>query len=249
MSPLWGLLKRSERLHAITEYLRRRRTPVTVADLARHFEVDERTVFRDLASLRDQQVPIVGEPGRGGGLQLHRDYQMPPLALSVDEAVSLWLSYRLAAVLGTLPAGRALAPAVDKVLGAVPRERRHAILAVIERIVIARPARPEVAETVRPLEASVYRTCEQAFIAGRALELDYVDRNGAATARVVEPHGLLVAPPLWYLLAHDRLRGKPRMFRFDRVRGAHLLDSDRFEPRDPRILFEEIARYGIEVRE
>lgn len=113
-------MKRSERLHAITEYMRRRRTPVTVADLARYFDVDERTVFRDLASLREQHVPIVGEPGRGGGLQLHRDYQMPPLALSVDEAVSLWLSYRLAGVLGTLPAGRALAPAVDKVLGSVP---------------------------------------------------------------------------------------------------------------------------------
>jgi predicted DNA-binding transcriptional regulator YafY len=242
-------MKRSERLHAVTEYLRRRRTPVTVADLARYFEVDERTVFRDLASLREQQVPIVGEPGRGGGLQLHRDYQMPPLALSVDEGVSLWLSYRLAAVLGTLPAGRPLAPAVDKVLGSVPRERRAAILAVIERIVMARPARPETIACARPLDAGTYRTCERAFIAGRTLALDYVDRNGAPTTRVVEPHGLLVAPPLWYLLAHDRLRGEPRMFRVDRIRGATLREGDRFEPRDPRRMFAEIEAYGLELKE
>ena len=242
-------MKRSERLHAITEYLRRRRTPVTVADLARHFEVDERTVFRDLAALRDQHVPILGEPGRGGGLQLHRDYQMPPLALSVDEAVSLWLSYRLAAVLGSLPAGRALAPAVDKVLGSVPRERRTAILAVIERIVVARPARAELAAQARPLDATLYRTCEQAFIRGRALDLEYVDRNGAPTTRTVEPHGLLVAPPLWYLLAQDRLRGEPRMFRVDRIAGAAARDGDHFEPRDPRRMFAEIEAYGIEVRE
>jgi predicted DNA-binding transcriptional regulator YafY len=242
-------MKRSERLHAITEYLRRRRTPVTVADLARCFEVDERTVFRDLAALREQQVPIVGEPGRGGGLQLRRDYQMPPLALSVDEAVSLWLSYRLAAVLGSLPAGRALAPAVDKVLGSVPGERRAAILTVIERIVIARPARRELASAAAPLDAAIYRTCEQAFIAGHALELHYVDRNGAVTSRVVEPHGLLVAPPLWYLLAHDRLRGEPRMFRFDRVDGAKRAGAERFAPRDPRRMFEEIEAYGLEVRE
>jgi predicted DNA-binding transcriptional regulator YafY len=242
-------MKRSERLHAITEYLRRRRTPVTVADLARHFAVDERTVFRDLASLREQQVPIVGEPGRGGGLQLHRDYQMPPLALSVDEAVSLWLSYRLASVLGTLPAGQTLAPAVDKVLGSVPRERRAAILAVIERIVMARPARREVVECAGPLDAGVYRTCERAFIGGRALELDYVDRKGASTRRVVEPHGLLVAPPLWYLLAHDRLRGEPRMFRVDRIRGAVARKDDAFEPRDPRRMFLEIEAYSMELRE
>ncbi len=170
-------MKRSERLHAITEYLRRRRTPVTVADLARHFEVDERTVFRDLAALRDQQVPIVGEPGRGGGLQVHRDYRMPPL------------------------------------------------------------------------DAALYRTCERAFISGRALDLEYTDRNGAATTRVVEPHGLLVATPLWYLLAHDRLRGEPRMFRVDRIRGAVLREAARFEPRDPRRMFLEIEAYGLEVRE
>jgi predicted DNA-binding transcriptional regulator YafY len=242
-------MKRSERLHAMTEYLRRRRTPITVADLARHFEVDERTVFRDLAALREQQVPILGEPGRGGGLQLRRDYQMPPLALSIDEAVSLWLSYRLAAVLGTLPAGRALAPAVDKVLGSVPRERRDAILGVIERIVMARPARRELAEAAQPLDAGVYRACEQAFIAGHVLELEYIDRHGAATKRAVEPHGLLVAPPLWYLLAHDRLRGEPRMFRFDRVRAVARCGEQRFEPRDPRRMFEEIEGYGIEVRE
>ena len=242
-------MKRSERLHAITEYMRRRRTPVTVADLARHFEVDERTVFRDLAALREQHVPIVGEPGRGGGLQLHRDYQMPPLALSLDEAVSLWLSYRLAALLGTLPAGRALAPAVDKVLGSVPRERRDAIRAVIERIVIARPASPEHAAAAQPLDPRLYRVCEQAFIAGHALELSYVDRHGKATTRVVEPHGLLVGPPLWYLLAHDRLRQQPRMFRLDRIREAHALPAERFAPQDPRRLFEEIEKYDLEVRE
>jgi predicted DNA-binding transcriptional regulator YafY len=242
-------MKRSERLHAITEYMRRRRTPVTVADLARHFEVDARTVFRDLAALRDQQVPIVGEPGRGGGLQLHRDYQMPPLALSVDEAVSLWLSYRIAAVLGTLPVGQTLAPAVDKVLGSVPRERREAILAVIERIVIGRPAAQDLIEVAAPLDASVYRTCERAFIRAHALELDYVDRKGAPTSRVVEPHGMLVCPPLWYLLAHDRLRGEPRMFRVDRIRGARPCEGDTFRARNPRQMFAEIEAYGLEMRE
>ena len=242
-------MKRSERLHAMTEYLRRRRTPVTVADLARHFAVDERTVFRDLASLREQQVPIVGEPGRGGGLQLNRDYQMPPLALSVDEAVSLWLSYRLAAVLGTLGAGLTLATAVDKVLGSVPSERRDAIRAVIERIVVGRPAHPDTAACAGPLDSAIYRTCEQAFIRGRALDLDYVDRKGAPTRRVVEPHGVMVAPPLWYLLAHDRLRGEPRMFRVDRIQTAAERRDDAFEPRDPRRMFLEIETYAMELRE
>jgi hypothetical protein len=39
------------------------------------------------------------------------------------------------------------------------------------------------------------------------------------------------------------------MFRVDRIRGARLLETDRFEPRDPRRMFAEIEAYGLEVRE
>lgn len=242
-------MKRSERLHAITEYLRRRRTPVTVADLALAFAVAERTIFRDLASLRDQQVPIEGEPGRGGGLRLHRDYRMPPLALTVDEAVSLWLSYRLARVLGTLPDGSPLTPAVDKVLGAIPSDRRGPILDVIERIVVSPPAAPGLAAESGPLDPEAYRACERGFVSGRAVEIEYVDVRGAASSRTIEPHGLLIALPLWYVLALDRLRGQPRTFRVDRIREARVREDDRFAPRDPRRMFAEIERAGLELRD
>lgn len=242
-------MSRLDRLYAITEHLRRRRTGTTVAELAARFGVRERTIFRDLATLRDQHVPIVGEPGRGGGLALDPAFSIPPLALTVDEALSLWLSYRLGAMLGAVPGPRTLAGALDKVLGAMPRERRASAGAVLDRVVVGAPARAALAETARPVDAAVYRACERAFVEGVRLRIAYVDARGRRTRRTIEPHGLLVQAPLWYVLALDVAKAAPRSFRVDRIRAAEPVPGERFVPRDPRRLFAEIEAYGMEVRE
>jgi predicted DNA-binding transcriptional regulator YafY len=66
---------------------------------------------------------------------------------------------------------------------------------------------------------------EHAIVQRRVLELDYVDRNGDATARPVEPVAVLGIHPNWYLWAWCRLREAPRAFRLDRIRGAVMLDE------------------------
>src|SRR4028118_1836175 len=71
-------MRRSERLFAIAEHLRSRRSGVTAAALAERFGVTLRTMYRDLESLRTAELPLVAERGRGGGFALERDYSMPP---------------------------------------------------------------------------------------------------------------------------------------------------------------------------
>ena len=71
---------------------------------------------------------------------------------------------------------------------------------------------------------------EAAFAARRSLAFGYVDRRGVVSQRHVEPHGLLIQPPVWYLLAHDLDREAPRMFRLDRVQRP-ALGSCAFRPR------------------
>ena len=58
-------MKRLERLYGIVEFLRSRgQQPVTMGQLAAHFGITERTAYRDVRALRDQDVPIYGEPGQ-----------------------------------------------------------------------------------------------------------------------------------------------------------------------------------------
>src|SRR5947207_3029456 len=69
--------------------------------------------------------------------------------------------------------------------------------------------------------------------AGGVWRFGYTDRQGRRTRRRVEPHGLLVRAPLWYIIAWDSARDGPRSFRMDRIR-APRVDEATFVPRPLR---------------
>jgi predicted DNA-binding transcriptional regulator YafY len=48
--------------------------------------------------------------------------------------------------------------------------------------------------------------------------------------RRIEPHGLLVQSPVWYILARDVEKQAPRMFRMDRIAAPRLLSDVTFHP-------------------
>ena len=241
-------MQRLQRLYATVEYLRARRAPVTVPELAAHFGVADRTIHRDIAVLRDQDVPIYGEPGRCGGIELGQEYSMPPIGLSINELFGMWVAQRLSTASGSVPAGTLVSSAFTKVLESLPVARRARFEQVLERVVVGIPPSEDLLKGAGPIKPQVYVACEEAFLSGSALRLDYTDRHGNATERVVAPHGLLVHAPLWYLLTFDEKRGAARMFRLDRIKRASVDPVMRFEPHDPRKLFTEIEQYGIEMK-
>jgi predicted DNA-binding transcriptional regulator YafY len=56
-------MRRAERPFQIIQILRRHRRVVTAQDLAAELEVSVRTVYRDVAGLMAQRVPIEGAAG------------------------------------------------------------------------------------------------------------------------------------------------------------------------------------------
>ena len=58
-------MRRAERLFQIIQILRRTPKPITADALAAELEISKRTVYRDIADLVGQRVPIRGEAGVG----------------------------------------------------------------------------------------------------------------------------------------------------------------------------------------
>jgi predicted DNA-binding transcriptional regulator YafY len=135
-----------------------------------------------------------------------------------------------------------------KVLDSLPTARRVRFEQVLERVVVGIPPSEIALASAGPIEQDVYSACKEAFLSGSTLRLDYVDRHGKTSERVVAPHGLLVQPPLWYLLTFDEKQKAGRTFRLDRIRLASVDPVMRFEPHGPRELFSEIEQYGIEAK-
>src|ERR1700730_5405992 len=76
-------MRRADRLFQIIQILRRTSKPVTADRLAAELETSKRTVYRDVADLIGQRVPIRGEAGIGYVLEAGVD--LAPLRLAQDE--------------------------------------------------------------------------------------------------------------------------------------------------------------------
>ena len=208
-------MRRADRLFQIIQILRRSSRPVTAAALAEELEVSKRTVYRDVADLMGQRVPIEGEAGLG--YLLASDYDMPPLMLTPDEieAVVLgaqWVSGRSDKVLSN-----AACDVVAKITAVVPERLRAFIL---EPSVGAKPTIEEPEESV---DTSILRS---AIRNGVKLRLRYRSEAGEETKRTVWPVILGYAETSRLLVAWCELRQGFRHFRTDRIIEAEMLDEN-----------------------
>lgn len=210
--------------------LLRARELITVAEIAAELGVSARTVLRDLATLRERGWPIAAEPGPGGGVLLTRDRGLSAANLGLHEVASLWLAAQLSAEASALPWSASARAALDKIIASLPAPRAKVLRQLLRRVIVGPPATPRVRESLGRASSELLVAFEEAFARGLCLEFDYVDRNGARSHRLVEPHGLLVEPPAWYLLVLDLASGEARMFRMDRIRRPKVHEGRSFFP-------------------
>ncbi len=203
---------------------------LSVDGIAERLGVGRRTVFRDLATLRERGHPILADAGPGGGVMLDRHRGVAAVHLSTEQMASLWLHAQLATLHGSLPFGAATRGALDKLLAALPAEQRRSLNALIKRVIVGRPATPAVVSGLSSVSPALLPVIEQGLLQHRALAFDYLDRHGERSRRRVQPHGLLVEAPVWYVLAWDLEKQGARMFRMDRIAKPRLLNTEAFVP-------------------
>src|SRR5215475_12994256 len=90
------VMRRADRLFQIIEVLRRARAPATAGAIAAELETSKRTVYRDIAALIGQRVPIRGEAGIG--YILEQGFHLPPLMLTPEEIEAAVLGAQLVKV-------------------------------------------------------------------------------------------------------------------------------------------------------
>jgi len=216
-------------MFALLEFLRAHEA-TSVAVVARELAVSRRTVLRDLATLREQGYLIRSDTGPGGGVLLDRDRGLSAVHLTVDEIASLWLAAQLSASASPLPWGRAARSALDKAFASLPHVRARPLRQLVRRVLIGRSASARIREDLGRAPADLVEAFERAFAQQACLAFEYSDRRGNVSRRIVEPHGLLVEAPAWYILARDTATGAARTFRMDRIRRARVLADRTFVP-------------------
>jgi len=206
---------RADRLVALALLLQSR-GQMSARDLAVELEVSVRTVYRDLAALGAAGVPVVAEPGPGGGCRLLEGYRFPLRGLSVAETEAL-LMLGVPAAVAELGLADALAAAQRKIRVAGGGGRAEPALVHLDL-----PRWFHGQEDVPHL-----RTLAEAVRRSRHLRLGYRRGDGdSEMTRVTRPLGLVNKAGVWYLVASGTDRGAgddPAVFRAGRVTSACLL--------------------------
>lgn len=206
-------MNRTDRLVALVMMLQSRRV-TTAAEMAAHFEITERTVYRDIAALGESGVPVVGEPGVGYSLM--RGYHLPPVMFSPTEAFALVTGGLLTERMTDGSMRESIRSAIGKVTAVLPSGLQSRVDRLRKTIVVG--GRSPAQGTV-PLS-----TIQQSLAAACVLRLSYRSAaNGELTARDVEPLGLVFYLDHWHLIAWCRLRDEVRDFRVDRIQASETL--------------------------
>lgn len=204
-------MKRAERLHALSEMLRRNGSRGCSAErLAREFGVSVRTVKRDLDALERSGAPIWSRPGPGGGYGLAVGASLPPVSLSAAQAVALMAAVAAAP---DAPYADLASAGIQKILDVLDPRTRARAEELANRVWVNAP---------HSASRAIRSALEEAMAEQRVVRIRYTSRDGATTTRDVEPVLFAFTNNQWYLVAWCRMRDEMRWFTVSRVERASV---------------------------
>ena len=229
-------MRRADRLFQIVQLIRGRRL-TTAAFLAQRLEVSERTVYRDVADLQHQGVPIEGEAGMG--YRLGMGFELPPLMFTQDEASALVAAARMAQSWVDPALARDIETGLGKILSVLPAAARVSA----EALALYAPAMG-----LEPALRARLQTLREAVQSRNKLRLAYRDVSGDASERTVRPLGCFYWGRVWTFSAWCELRQDFRGFRIDRIDRIEVM-PERFRDEPGKTLAEMLRRLQADPAE
>ncbi len=226
-------MRRADRLFQIVQLIRGRRLS-TAAFLAQRLEVSLRTVYRDVADLQHQGVPIEGEAGVG--YRMRAGFDLPPLMINRDEAQALVACVRIARPRLDAQLARDAEAVLSKVLAVLPADTRaQAEKLALFALDFGRD--DAVRSRIEQLRTAIDHR--------RVLRVSYLDLKDKRSERRLRPLACYDWGAAWTLAAWCETREDFRSFRLDRFESIDILE-DRFRDEPGRTLADLQRRYGME---
>ncbi|HBA50560.1 MAG TPA: YafY family transcriptional regulator [Lachnospiraceae bacterium] len=194
-----------------TIYILMKKGTVTAEELAEHFEVSTRTVYRDIDSLSMAGIPVYASRGKGGGIRLMERFVLDKLLLSREE------QRRILAALASL-----------RETGASGDGK------TLEKLKTFFKAEPLDWVSIDFSDWSgrrgdLFGQIREAILGRHVMTFDYYGQYGDMTHREAEPVQLLFKEYTWYVKAFCRVRGAMRLFKVLRMKRVEIREET-FEP-------------------
>ncbi|MDB5286336.1 MAG: DNA-binding protein [Mucilaginibacter sp.] len=203
-------MNRIDRISAILIQLQSRRI-VKACDIADRFNISLRTVYRDVKTLEEAGIPIIGEAGVGYSIM--DGYRLPPIMFTREEAIAF------------LTAEKFMEKMTDESTTAQHKSAMYKIRAILKTA--EKDMLENMDNSIEVLKSRAQRrinnndhiqTILNAIAHKKVLSMEYkAGYTQEQTKRNVEPVGIFYLDSYWHLIAYCHMRTDYRDFRCDRI--------------------------------
>jgi len=207
-------MKLDRLLGILTVLLRNDR--VTAQELAERFEVNRRTIGRDIDALCRAGIPVVTHQGAGGGISIADGFKLDKSVLTADE-----LSGIIAALkgIGSVTMQSRLERTLDKL-----HAGKDAVASLSEPIII------DLSSHYKGQLTGKIELIKRAVLERRLIEFDYYYDKGE-THRRIEPYFVIFQWASWYVFGFCLERQDWRLFKLLRLWNLSLC-GESYSPRE-----------------
>jgi len=188
--------------------------------LARLLHVSRRTVFRDLNELQKVGVPYHYDP-KDGGYRVEPEFFLPPVDLTLQEALSLCLVINKVRQHLPVPFNHSAVMASHKIENNLPVAIRDYCRGALRQVSI----KPEASVPMQQLDR-VFSQLQRAIVQKRKVRLVYsslYEREEVTTD--LSPYHLMYHSRAWYVLGRSSLHESVRTFKLNRIKTLEVLSQ------------------------
>lgn len=209
----------SYRINIIHDEIKKNTYP-DVNKLAEKLESSIRTIYRDIAFLRDSiGAPLEYHKQKGGYYYTEPTWELPGIIFTEQELLALLVAKHAVLHYTGVPYGKHLNEAFRKIMERLPSEKIPNTMEIEDNISFrfgaCREFDPEILDTVAKALKNKKQIKIRYYSAGSDKE----------TVRTVEPYHLDNLRGDWYLIGLCRLRNDIRIFCINRIKECSLLKS------------------------
>ncbi len=209
-------MNRLERISSILVQLQSR-SVITAQQIADRFDISLRTVYRDIRTLEEAGIPIIGNVGIG--YSLVDGYKLPPLMFTREEAIAFLTAEKFIEKMSDLQNVQSYKSGMSKIKAVLKYVEKDYLSDVEDNISILGKS-----DTGRELPAAITQCILKSISEQKMMRISY-SSNGNMSERDIEPIGCFYSQINWYMVAFCRLRNDYRSFRIDKISSFSLTDE------------------------
>lgn len=211
-------MNRIDRVSAILIQLQSRRV-VKAGDIAERFGISLRTVYRDVKTLEEAGIPIIGEAGVGYSIM--DGYRLPPVMFTREEATAFLTAEKIVEKMADNSVTEHHRSAMYKIRSILKTSEKALLEDIDQSIAVLKNTHQLQVDHKDHIQTLLSSIAQK-----KVITIDYFAKHSQEhTKRDIEPIGIFYKDSFWHLIGFCRMRGDYRDFRVDRINQVKVTEK------------------------